>query len=73
MKTIDNKVVIGNDKNILVSPTTYITKEEFITMITNLNFNFIQTAEIEFITRFKLDNEKDLCEPRGFTINIRGN
>lgn len=67
---MDNETIIGNDKNILVSPTTYITKDDFITMISNLNFNFIQSAEIEFITKFKINNEKDSCEPKGFKIYI---
>lgn len=57
-------------KNQQISPTTYVSKQDFINMIQNLKFEYIETAEIEFITAFKINVEKDVIEPKGFKIYL---
>lgn len=49
---------------------TYLTKDEFINMISGLNFSHIKNAEIEFITAFEDNYEEKTTIPRGFKINI---
>ena len=53
-----------------ISPKTYITKEKFIEFISNLDFKYVESADIEFITVFMLDSEKDTITPKGYRINI---
>ena len=54
----------------IISPMTYITKEKFVEFITNLDFKYIESADIEFITVFMLDAEKDTISPKGYKIHI---
>lgn len=54
----------------IISPKTFITKEKFIEFISNLDFKYIESAEIEFITVFMFDSEKDIISPKGYKINI---
>lgn len=54
----------------IISPKTFITKEKFIEFISNLDFKYIESADIEFITVFMFDSEKDTISPKGYRINI---
>lgn len=54
----------------IISPKTFITKEKFIEFISNLDFKYIETADIEFITVFMFDSEKDTISPKGYKISI---
>lgn len=54
----------------IISPKTYITKEKFIEIISNLDFKYIENAEIDFITVFMYDVEKDTISPKGYKISI---
>ena len=54
----------------IISPKTYITKEKFMELIAHLDFKYIESAEIEFITVFMLDSEKDTISPKGYKISI---
>lgn len=48
----------------------YITKEQFINLLNNLDFGYIERAEIDFITNLIIDNENMTQETRGFNIQI---
>lgn len=48
----------------------YISKEKFIEMINTLDFNFIESARLHFITNFKYNEEKDEVKNFGFDIDI---
>lgn len=61
---------IIKSKNIEIAPFTYISKDEFLTLISNLNFKYIESANISFITHFKLYTENDEVKPRGFRLNL---
>ena len=49
---------------------SYITKEKFIEMISSLDFKFIESARLGFITGFKYNEEKDEVKTIGFDISI---
>ena len=49
---------------------TFIQKQQFIEMLQNLNFVAIEKANIDFITMYKIDVEKDVIEPKGFRIEL---
>lgn len=49
---------------------SYITKEEFIEIITNLHFTHIESARIHFITGFVYNTENDKTQTLGFDIEI---
>lgn len=57
-------------KNNLICEKTYIQKQQFIEMLQNLNFVAIERANIDFITMYKIDDEKDVIEPKGFKIEL---
>lgn len=57
-------------KNTLICEKTYIQKQQFIEMLQNLNFVAIERANIDFITMYKIDVEKDVIEPKGFKIEL---
>lgn len=57
-------------KNSLICEKTYIQKQQFIEMLQNLNFVAIERANIDFITMYKIDIEKDVIEPKGFKIEL---
>ena len=57
-------------KNSLICEKTYIQKQQFIDMLQNLNFVAIERADINFITMYKIDIEKDVIEPKGFKIEL---
>lgn len=57
------------DKKIF-SPKTYITKEKFVEMISNLDFIYVESADIEFITAFMFDAEEGVVQPKGYKISI---
>ena len=60
---------IQKEKNIICEKT-YIQKQQFIEMLQNLNFVAIEKANIDFITMYKIDVEKDEIEPKGFRIEL---
>ena len=49
---------------------SYMTKEEFIDIITNLHFTHIERADLHFITGFVYNAENDTTKPLGFEIDI---
>lgn len=57
-------------KNNLICEKTYIQKQQFIEMLQNLNFVAIERANIDFITIYKIDVEKDVIEPKGFKLEL---
>ena len=57
-------------KNSLICEKTYIQKQQFIEMLQNLNFVAIEKANIDFITMYKINLEKDVVEPKGFRIEL---
>lgn len=57
-------------KNSLICEKTYIQKQQFIEMLQNLNFVAIERANIDFITMYKIDVEKDVIEPKGFKLEL---
>lgn len=57
-------------KNSLICEKTFIQKQQFIEMLQNLNFVAIESANIDFITMYKIDIEKDVIEPKGFRIEL---
>ena len=54
----------------IISPKTYMTKEKFVDLISNLDFKYIESANIEFITVFMYDTEKDVVSPKGYKISL---
>ena len=66
---MENEDIIKT-KNIDIAPNTYISKDEFIKILTELNFKFIERADIEFITHFKFNAETDEVKPKGFKLNL---
>ena len=60
---------IQKEKN-KICEKTYIQKQQFIEMLQNLNFVAIEKANIDFITMYKIDVEKDVIEPKGFKIEL---
>ena len=61
----------GSIDNRLIATTTYIKKETFIEILNKLDFYAIESANIDFITMFKLDENENTVLPRGFKIEIR--
>lgn len=49
---------------------SYITKEKFIEMISSLDFKFIESTSLHFITSFKYNEEKDEVKTVGYDISI---
>ena len=49
---------------------SYMTKEEFVQIITNLHFTHIQRANMHFITGFVYNAEDDTTKTLGFDIDI---
>lgn len=60
---------IQKEKN-KICENTYIQKQQFIEMLQNLNFVAIEKANIDFITMYQIDVEKDEIEPKGFRIEL---
>lgn len=57
-------------KNSAICKNTYIQKEQFIEMLQNLNFVAVRSVDIDFITMYKLDIEKDTIDPKGFKLQL---
>lgn len=49
---------------------SYITKEKFIEMISALDFKFIESSRLHFVTSFKYYEEKDEVKTIGYDISI---
>lgn len=49
---------------------SYISKEKFIEMINTLDFKFIESGHLHFITGFKYNKEKDEVRNIGYDISI---
>ena len=49
---------------------SYLSKDEFITMLSNLRFKCVLRAHINFITEFEYDLDKNITRPLGFDINL---
>ena len=69
----DEKIIYQKADREKLSPKTYMTKERFVELLQFLDYKYIETAEIEFITGFLLDVEKDTISPihKGYKIDIR--
>lgn len=65
---MENEDII-KPKNIEIAPFTYISKDEFLTLINNLNFKYIESVDI-IITHSKLYAQEDEVKPRGFRLNL---
>ena len=65
------QIIFKKEQRDILSPKTYITKEKFVELITNLNYEFIESADIEFITGFLLNVEDNTLSPKGYKIDIR--
>lgn len=65
------QIIFKKEQRDILSPKTYITKEKFVELITNLNYKFIESADIEFITGFLLNVEDNTLSPKGYKIDIR--
>lgn len=49
---------------------TYISKEKFVEMINNLEFKYVEEADIRFITGFLLNSEEGTLSAKGYKIYI---
>jgi hypothetical protein len=65
------QIIFKKEQRDILSPKTYITKEKFVELITNLNYKYIESADIEFITGFLLNVEDNTLSPKGYKIDIR--
>ncbi len=54
----------------VLCPKTYITKEKFVELLSNLNYKYIESANIEFITGFLYNTYDDKITPKGYKIEI---
>lgn len=73
---IKEKEKIQRSKNDLIfeaqtSLSSYMTKEEFLTIINNLDFQAIKYADIKFITNFIIDFEEQNFKMLTKDIEIR--
>lgn len=53
-----------------MSLQSYMTKDEFITMLQNLRFNFVKNAEIDVCTNSLIDVENKELNNYSYKINI---
>ena len=67
---MEKDLKIYSKQNGLICEKTYIQKQQFIEMLQNLNFVAIEKANIDFITMYKINVEKDVIEPIGFKIEL---
>ena len=67
---MEKDLKIYSKQNGLIWGKTYIQKQQFIEMLQNLNFVAIEKANIDFITMYKINVEKDVIEPIGFKIEL---
>jgi hypothetical protein len=65
------QIIFKKEQRDILSPKTYVTKEKFVELITNLNYKYIESANIEFITGFLLNVEDNTLSPKGYKIDIR--
>ena len=70
-ETEKEQIIFKKEQRDILSPKTYITKEKFVELISNLNYKYIESANIEFITGFLLNTENDILSPKGYIIDIR--
>ena len=73
--TIDRKTDFGTQEALIKNArNSYMTKEDFIEIITKLNFDRIETCHIHFITSYEyiLETEKTRAYVKtyGYDINI---
>ena len=65
------QIIFKKEQRDILSPKTYVTKEKFVELISNLNYKYIESADIEFITGFLLNTEDNTLSPKGYKIDIR--
>lgn len=63
---MENKIDITKINQVRIG--SYLTKEEFINTISNLNFTHIKAYDIDFITGFEYNAEDNETRPRGYSI-----
>ena len=64
------QIIFKKEQRDILSPKTYITKEKFVELVSNLNYKYVETADIEFITGFLYNTDEDKISPKGYKINI---
>lgn len=67
---LENINVYDKKDRKIISPKTYITKEKFVELISNLDYKYVESADIEFVTVFMYDTEKDVVIPKGYKFSI---
>lgn len=73
--TVDNKIDFAMQEALIKnSRNSYLTKENFIELITKLNFDRIETCNIHFITSYEYIPETEktraYVKTYGYDINI---
>ena len=65
-------VLWRNEANLRIKEVadSYITKEKFIQMIQTLDFKYIESSRLHFVTGFKYEEEKDIVKTIGYDISI---
>ena len=63
------QIIFKKEQRDILSPKTYISKEKFIELVSNLSYKYIESANIEFITGF-LYTDEDKITPKGYKIDI---
>ena len=63
---MENKFDITKINQVCIG--SFMTKEEFVNMISNLNFTHIKEYDIDLITGFEYNAEKNETKPRGYCI-----
>ena len=59
--------------NAEMDANSYISKDEFISMVQTMEFTHIKNAKIFFITGFKHNVEKDETDAIGYCLDIKRN
>lgn len=67
---MENEEIFTKEVGIQNIPKTYISKEKFVELISNLDFKYVEEADIRFITGFLLNSEENTLSPKGYKIYI---
>lgn len=67
---MENEEIFTKEVGNKYIPNTYISKEKFVELINNLEFKYVEEADIRFITGFLLDTEKNTLSAKGYKIYI---
>lgn len=64
------QIMFKKEQRDVLCPKTFITKEKFVELLSNLNYKYIESANIEFITGFLYNTDDDKITPKGYKIEI---